>query len=62
MKSSTEKYLIDNRLDNDEGIKELKLYLRLDMEIPTKEVNAMSIDEIVEKVIQDHRDNPITGS
>lgn len=63
MNEKTKRYFeINNPKDQDEFIKELKLYCRLDLGIPTKEVNKMSLDQIVEAVIKDHDDNPIMGS
>ena len=62
LKQSTLSYLILNKMNNEEGIKELKLYLKYDLGYSSAEIKKMSIDKIVEIIIDDTNKNPIMGS
>jgi hypothetical protein len=61
MTKATEDYLIQNKLGNTQGIRELKNFLRLDAGIPVKKVNVMDIDQIVTEIIAFQKSQYILG-
>jgi hypothetical protein len=65
MNEKTKEYLKINKITNNRIIEftnELKLYCRLDLEMPIKEIKKLNLDQLVELVIKDHQNNPIIGS